>query len=191
MGMARNRDEALDLVASAEPDVAVLDMATRGSLEIVRAISEAAPPVKVIAFAIEELEGAIVACAEAGVAGYVPCEASTHDVGEIIERVFCGEMVCPPRTVPMLFRRLATHAKRGIERMDTLDITTREREIVVLIDTGLSNKEIAQRLGIEVATVKNHVHNILEKLNVTTRAQAANRLRGVVTRSSRSELSHE
>jgi DNA-binding NarL/FixJ family response regulator len=70
--------------------------------------------------------------------------------------------------------------------MRGLSLTRREREIVVLIDDGLSNKEIAQRLNIEVATVKNHVHNLLEKLHVSTRAQAAAHLRRGTGRGSRS-----
>lgn len=189
IGTAGNCDEALRLVALAEPNVAVLDMATRDSLKIVRAISEAAPTVKIIAFAIEELDREILACAEAGVAGYVLCEASTEELVAIIESVVRGELVCPPSTVSMLFRRLASLAKRGDEQIEPFNITGREREIAVLIDSGLSNKEIAQRLNLEVATVKNHVHNILEKLNVTTRGQAAARLRSRPARSSRSELS--
>jgi DNA-binding NarL/FixJ family response regulator len=186
VGTAANRDEALTRVSSLQPDVVVLDMATHESLEIVRAISGSVPQVRILAFAIEELDREILACAEAGVAGYVSCEASTDDLAAAIESVMRGELLCPPRTAALLLRRLASLAKGGQAEMRGLSLTRREREIVVLIDDGLSNKEIAQRLNIEVATVKNHVHNLLEKLHVSTRAQAAAHLRRGTGRGSRS-----
>ena len=186
IGTAANRDEALALVASSRPDVVVLDIATRDSLEIVSAISSSAPNVRILAFAIEELDREILACAEAGVAGYVPCEASTDDLVAAIESVMRGELLCPPRTAALLLRRLASLAKGGQAQTRGLSLTGRERETVALIEEGLSNKEIAQRLHIEVATVKNHVHNLLEKLHVNTRAQAAAHLRGMRGRASRS-----
>jgi two-component system nitrate/nitrite response regulator NarL len=186
VGTAANRTEAMTLVASLQPDVVVLDMATRDSLQIVRSLSRAAPAVRILAFAIEELDREILACAEAGVAGYVSCEASADELVAAIESVMRGESLCPPRTAALLFRRLALRAKAGQEQADDLSLTGREREIVVLIADGLSNKEIAQRLNVEVATVKNHVHNLLEKLDVTTRGQAVAHLRRGVNRMSRS-----
>jgi two-component system, NarL family, nitrate/nitrite response regulator NarL len=177
VGTAANRDEALSLVESSRPDVVVLDMATRNSLEIVRTVNDSTPAVRIIAFAVEELDPQIIACAEAGVAGYVCCEASTDDLLIAIESVMRGELRCPPRTAALLLHRLASLARGAPEPVVGVNLTAREREILVLIDDALSNKEIAQRLHIEVATVKNHVHSILEKLHVTTRAQAAARLR--------------
>ena len=88
-----------------------------------------------------------------------------------------GELLCPPRTAALLLGRLASLAKGETNNLDGVTLTRREREIVTLIDGGRSNKEIALRLNIEVATVKNHVHRILDKLQVTTRAEAAARLR--------------
>ncbi len=186
-GTAEDAAEALKLVRSTQPDVTLLDMAAHDSLEISRAISKAAPLVKIIAFAIEELDGEILACAEAGAAGYLTYGASMEDLVEMIEEVMRGELVCPPRTVSMLFRRLASLAKGGDEALKRLDMTAREREVVLLIDAGLSNKEIALRLNIGVATAKKHVHNILEKLHVTTRGEAAARLRARPSRLSERE----
>ena len=87
-----------------------------------------------------------------------------------------GEMLCSPRLAATLLRRVATLA-RGTRRLGPVQLTPRELEIVELIDEGLSNKAIATRLSIELATVKNHVHNILEKLEVSSRAAAAARVR--------------
>ncbi len=177
VGMAGNVTEALGLLELARPDVVVLDMATRDCLQIVRAISQKAPTIKIIAFAVEESDREVLTCAEAGVAGYVPPEGSTDELVAMIENVTRGEILCSPRMAAMLFRRLASLARGGPSQLGLVSLTTREREIVGLIDGGLSNKEIAVRLVIEVATVKNHVHNILDKLHVSSRGEAAERVR--------------
>jgi DNA-binding NarL/FixJ family response regulator len=99
------------------------------------------------------------------------------ELGETVACVMRGELPCTPRLAATLFQRLALHASH---RQDdgALGLTAREREILTLIDGGLSNKEIAHRLNIEVATVKNHVHRILDKLHVKRRGEAAARIRG-------------
>jgi two-component system nitrate/nitrite response regulator NarL len=171
LGVAGSREAALALVASGPPDVVVLDMATRDSLAIARAISSAAPSVKIIAFAVEELDREILACGEAGVAGWVTREGSMDDLVAMIESVAREELLCSARMAATLFRRLASLTRTPQAAADLL--TAREREIAALIDRGFSNKVIAQRLNIEVATVKNHVHSILAKLHVSTRGEAA------------------
>jgi DNA-binding NarL/FixJ family response regulator len=85
--------------------------------------------------------------------------------------------VCSPRLAATLLRRVAVLAADRAQPRVEARLTARELEIVELIDEGLSNKEIASRLCIEVPTVKNHVHNILEKLDVRGRAEAAARVR--------------
>jgi len=93
-----------------------------------------------------------------------------------------GEAVCSPRVAGALLRRIAALATDGRSDRVPAHLTKREREIMGLIDEGLSNKEIAKRLRIEVATVKNHVHNILEKLQVHRRGEAAARVRAALPR---------
>jgi DNA-binding NarL/FixJ family response regulator len=103
-------------------------------------------------------------------------EGSVHDLVDAVERAARGELQCSPQVAGTLIRRLAWRAAAGATLIPS-PLTARESEIVRLIDEGLSNKEIAVRLGIEVATVKNHVHNLLEKLRVRRRSEAAARLR--------------
>ncbi|MBV9881173.1 MAG: response regulator transcription factor [Gemmatirosa sp.] len=174
LGAVRSGDEAMALLAATQPDVVVLDMAARDSLALVRAVRDTVPNAKTIAFAVEEVEHEILACVEAGVAGYVPCDGSLADVVAAIDSAMRDELVCSPRVAATLLRRAtavaAAPAASGL-------LTVREREIAGCIDRGFSNKEIARYLHIEVATVKNHVHSILDKLQVTTRAQAAAQLR--------------
>lgn len=176
VGTAANRAEALDLIAREHPDVMVLDMAMAGALDLARAMGREAPSVKTVAFAIAELDRDVLVCAQAGVAGYVPCEASTDDLAAVIESVTRDELLCSPRIAAALFRRVAALSGAD-EPAAGASLTRRERQIARLIENGLSNKEIASHLVIEVATVKNHVHNILDKFGLTTRGEIAARLR--------------
>jgi two-component system nitrate/nitrite response regulator NarL len=178
LGTARNGDEALALLRAAQPEVVVMDIGIRDSLEVVRALKRQDPRVRIIAFGVDESERDIVACAEAGVAGYLAADGSMDDLVITIASCTRGELICSPRIAATLFHRIGCLASGAAPGEKAVGLTGREQQIVKLIDAGLSNKEIAQRLNIELATVKNHVHNILEKLKVSTRAEAAARLRG-------------
>ena len=176
-GAASSRDEVLALVASTAPAIVVIDMATTASDDIVRSIGAQAAAVKTVAFAVGDSEEELLACVDAGVAGYVSRDASMDDLVAAIESVARGDLPVPPRIAAALFRRL-TILRRSEREAPSLPLTARERQILLLIDEGLSNKEIAARLSIEVATVKNHVHSLLTKMQVNTRGQAAARLGG-------------
>jgi two-component system, NarL family, nitrate/nitrite response regulator NarL len=128
-----------------------------------------------MALAVGESEEEILACAEAGVAGFLPRNGSFDDLARAVTKVARGEVACPQSIAGALLRRICADAHQRCVTTDHL--TPREREVLVLIEQGMSNKQIAQRLGIEVRTVKNHVHNLLEKLRVQRRGEAAARLR--------------
>lgn len=174
VGAAATLEEALRLTASLSPHVVIIDMATRGRTSIVRGIRDAAPCVSIVGFGVEEIESEILACAEAGLSGYIPCDASIDELVTCIVSVCRGELRCTPRVAATLFRHLEVH-DIGDPRVERHVLTGREREVLGLIEQGLSNKEIALRLHIEVSTVKNHVHNVLEKLQVPSRLHAARR----------------
>jgi len=179
---ATGGDESFSRLSELEPDVILIDMAITGGLRAVRGLVESAPAARVVALAVAEQDEDVLGCAEAGVSGYVPREASVDDLVRVIESVARGEAICSPRIAATLLRRVALLAAgQGATRPQT-PLTGREREIVRLIDRGLSNKDIARELGIEVATVKNHVHNLLEKLRVHRRGEAAARMRGFPSR---------
>jgi DNA-binding CsgD family transcriptional regulator len=121
-----------------------------------------------------------VACAEAGVVGYVGAEGSLDDVTAAIEGAARGEPRCTPQVVAALLRRVAALAGEvRPTRVGLPALTGREHQVVALIEAGLSNKEIARRLHVEVATVKNHVHNILKKLQARSRVEIVARVRQV------------
>src|SRR6266571_3842650 len=152
-----------------------VDMAMHDSGGVVRVVLTRVPHARVVALGVIEDYDDVLGCAEAGVPGYVPREASIDDIVGVIESVHRGEAICSPRVAASLLAALAAGSVAGPLRAH---LTDREREVVHLIDDGLSNKEIARELGIEVATVKNHVHNILEKVQVHRRGEAAAQVRG-------------
>lgn len=170
----------LDGLAETRPDVVLVDLGTPEGLAIMRRVAQNHPAVRVVALGLPETESDVVACAEAGAAGYVPREATLEDLVRVIRAAERGEIQCSPRVAAGLFRRLARWAQSepaGTPELPATRLTRREYEVAGLIEQGLSNKEIASRLGIELATVKNHVHNLLEKLRVHRRGEAAARLR--------------
>jgi two-component system, NarL family, nitrate/nitrite response regulator NarL len=170
---ATDADEALACLDVPTPVVVLLNMAMTGSIFILAALGRAAPQVGVIALGVSETEHEVIACAEAGVAGYLLRRESLHDLKAIVQSVARGETICSPQVAATLLRRVATLAAERKLATGTAQLTAREREVLKLIDEGLSNRDIAGRLSIEVRTVKNHVHNILEKLKVRRRGEAA------------------
>jgi DNA-binding NarL/FixJ family response regulator len=174
---ASGADEAVRALRELAPDVVLIDMAIPDNAWLVRALVAAVPGTRVVALAVPEVEREVLACAEAGVAGYVTRDGSIEDVVAAVESAARGELLCSPRMAATLFQRVATLALERSPQSIESRLTTRELEILDLIDQGLSNKEIARRLTIELSTVKNHVHNILEKLNVSRRSEAAARAR--------------
>jgi DNA-binding NarL/FixJ family response regulator len=174
---AADAQTAVLLLSGYVPDVVLLNLASSDPLATLAAVRVAAPAVRVIALAVTETEDEIVAYAEAGVTGFVPRHGSLDTLKVTIASVVRGEAACPPVVTSALLRRISSLADQRAGSADADRLTPREREVLLLIEQGLSNKEIAQRLTIEVRTVKNHVHNLLEKLRVRRRGEAAARLR--------------
>jgi DNA-binding NarL/FixJ family response regulator len=174
VGAASNPADATVLIDGRLPDVAIVDMAMPGALDLIRDRRAVTPDTRLIAFAIAEDISSIIECAEAGAAGYVTANASIADLVSAIGRAAAGELLCTPRVAAELFRRMGEPpAQRDPGRLATGVLTVREREVLAFVRRGLSNKEIAAALSISESTVKNHVHHLLEKLDVGTRQQAA------------------
>jgi len=172
LGTPRNCDELLACLEAVNPQVVVVDTAMTGWLSAARSLRSRSDPARVVALGVRGLPDEVITLAEAGIAGYVTCEDSFERLVEIVLAVARGEMPCSPRVSWHLMRRVASLAA---DAHDTplARLTVREREILVLIEQGLPNKEIARRLSIQLATVKNHVRSILDKLEVHTRGEAA------------------
>lgn len=156
-----------------EVAILFLDATMEASLSLLRRLKQDAPQVKVVAICVGEDEDEQLAYVEAGVAGYVTRDGSIDDVVDAALRCLRGEVTCSDRMAARLFDRVANLARAAGPATEAPSLTPRERDIVDLIDRGLSNKEIARSLKIGLPTVKNHVHRVLEKLNVRRRGEAA------------------
>jgi DNA-binding NarL/FixJ family response regulator len=158
-------------------DVIVLDLATPGSIDIAKLLVQHLPAVYIVAFAVSEFDDQILACAEAGIAGYVTADGTEDDLVAAIEYALRGEVRCSPRVAGVLFRRIRALSVRQSPAPLPRPLTLREEQILGLVGRGMPNKEIARALRIGNATVKNHIHNILDKLEVHRRGEAVARYR--------------
>jgi two-component system, NarL family, nitrate/nitrite response regulator NarL len=153
--------------------VLLLDVATAAGLAALAQTRAAYPGLRVVALGVTESTSEILMCAEAGASGYVTRDASISELVTAIKGAACDELACPPQIASALMRRVARLAAERRQKPVTDRLSSREVEVAMLIARGLSNKQIATQLCITVATVKNHVHNILDKLDVKGRSEAA------------------
>ncbi len=176
LGLAPSGDEALKQIKKLRPEVALIDfgMPDKDGIQVTQALRRTVPEVKVVILGMIDLTDEIMSCIEAGAAGYVLKETSLENLVETIRSVHRGESFCSPQMTASLFTRIAELAYQRTDEtpVTSVKLTGRELEVVNLIAEGLSNKEIAQRLFIETQTVKNHIHNILDKLQLYNRLEA-------------------
>lgn len=158
----------------AVPMVILLNMATIGLQTFLRAVTSLSPHVPVVAVGTSEAdEDSIIVCAEAGVAAYHMRTDSLADLLVMMNIVADGGMSCPPQVSAMLLRRVSAVAVRRQPTTKDRALTSREMQILRMLELGRSNQDIAAHLSIAVHTVKNHVHSLLTKLGVSSRAEAA------------------
>lgn len=157
------------------PDIVLLDLGLdkANSLKLMGLLQQELPAAKIIAMDILPDHVDVVEFVKAGGAGFILKNASTEEWIETIETVAKGHKVLPPMLTNSLFNQiLDLKLQGGIDVPDdSIQLTPREREVIDLISNGLRNKEIAESLHISTYTVKSHVHNILEKLDLSSRLQ--------------------
>jgi two-component system nitrate/nitrite response regulator NarL len=162
--------QAISLMATSRPHVVAAESAIVRRTDLAARAAEAGTTL--FAFGVpEEDEDEVVACAEAGVGGMVASDATVEEFVEVVKAAARGEFRCSPRVTALVIRRVSTLASVRTPKGKVSNLTRREREISAFIERGLSNKEIASELSIETATVKNHVHSLLEKLQVRRRGE--------------------
>jgi two-component system nitrate/nitrite response regulator NarL len=174
---AASPHEALASWEARRRDIVLLAMGTPEAAGLVRVLVEIDPMVKVVALDVEEDEAAIIGCAELGVAAMLLAGDDVADLEVVVGNVLRGRTACSPLVATALLKRVSAMAIGEGTGPGDEHLTPREREVLALIELGWTNKQIAQELCIEVRTVKNHVHNLLEKLRVSRRGEAAARLR--------------
>jgi two-component system nitrate/nitrite response regulator NarL len=163
--------ELLSTIERQIPAVVVIDATMADAIAAMRAILKRWPEIRVVAIALADEDVDVLSWAEAGAAGLVTRDNPLEQLVDSVMAASRGEVSCSPRVAATLMRRVAGLAGKG-EPVPVPDLTRRQARVLALIADGLSNKEIARSLGIEVATVKNHVHQLLRRLNVTRRSAA-------------------
>jgi len=179
VGCATNIDDAMEIVREKEVDVALVStrLPDLGALKLTNAITELKPSTKVLALGLTEEKQHVLRYVEAGATGYVLKDDSLEDLIETVRAAQDGKVFVSPQIAAAIMERLSGLARifSDVENNITnaTDLTSRELEVLKLISEGRTNQQIAENLVIEIGTVKNHVHNILDKLHVSSRREAA------------------
>ena len=166
---------ALEAIEAKRPEIILIPALGSRTIELTHAITRRFADVRVVILGLKETPEVVTEAIEVGAVGYVPEDASVEEFRETIRLVAKGETRLAPRIAATLVVRLAALAsgRRATERAKNNKLTPREIEILGLVADGLTNKEIASQLHVEEQTIKNHIHNILERLNLRRRNQAA------------------
>jgi len=158
-------------------DLVLIDVTQGVDLYDVRSVAAKYPDISLVALGLTEQRQEVIRCGRAGFTGYISREATSTELCSALDDVLEGRLACPAEISGGLLRALfrADHDP-GAEGPEAA-LTRRESDVLQLIGEGLSNKEIARELVLSIATVKHHVHNILDKLQLPRRAQAMRRVR--------------
>jgi two-component system nitrate/nitrite response regulator NarL len=168
-------------VVSTQFDVLVID-SIQSTLPAAKIASETGGQTtfKTVLIGMEPDEELFIAAVRSGVMAYLLKDASVSDLVAAVRAVYRGEAVCPPQLCCTLFRFVAhiveeTPVKRSASRPD---LTLRQQQLIALVAKGLTNKEIATQLNLSEFTVRNHIHRILKQVDVGSRSEAVEAVRG-------------
>lgn len=184
-GEAENGRRALELSLSLAPDLVLMDvrMPVMDGLEATRAIKEVQPAVSVLMVTTHRSPDYLLDAVRAGAAGYILKESSAQEMLDAVRRVLSGEPTLDHGLAMRLLERLSAEAASArpqtqelspaVRATRTNSLTPRETEVVALVATGKTNRQIGQELHMSLSTVKRHVERVIEKLGVSDRTHAA------------------
>ena len=174
VGEAADGVTGTDLAVALAPDVVLLDvrMPRRSGVDACRAIKEAVPSAKIIMLTVSDEEGDLYETVKNGAAGYLLKDSSIEEVAQAIRVVNEGQSLISPSMAIKLIDEFKQMSKPDKAQTTALKLTERELEVLRLVARGLNNREVAKELFISENTVKNHVRNILEKLQLHSRMEA-------------------
>jgi len=161
-------------------DIVLVDCTQSVDLEEIRTVAERWPQVALVALGLREQQEEVIRCGQAGFLGYITRDVSIEHLCSTLGDVLAGRQACPAEITGGLLRALFCSREAPVEMAAADCLTRRESDVLRLIAQGCTNKEIARELRISIATVKHHVHHVLEKLQVPRRAQAIRRVRGLL-----------
>ncbi len=173
---ASDGGEALEKARALRPEIILMDirMPNVGGIEATRLIKSEMPETKIIMLTVSEEEEDLFEAIRSGAHGYLLKNVRPEELFEMLEGALRGEAAIAPAMANRILHAFVTEAHRRAEMGEPrADLSPREIEVLELASRGSTNKEIADQLFISVGTVKNHVHNILDKLHLKNRAQIA------------------
>ena len=172
---ARDGKEVLDILQRDEPDILLLDLKMPGldGLSTLQRLQAQKTKTRVIVLTASDNEDEYVQAMKFGTSGIVLKQTATELLIKSIRKVYSGEIWLDSRTTAAVMRQFASPADSAAKDRERSPLSQREREIVVLVAQGFKNKEIAERMFISEQTVKNHLHNIFDKLGVSDRLELA------------------
>jgi DNA-binding NarL/FixJ family response regulator len=181
VGEASDGMEAIEKTVSLDPDVVIMDlrMPRVDGLTALRSIHTRAPRSKVILFSSGDNKDGFVEAMKLGCSGILSKESSPTLIERSISKVYAGEIWLDSNTTAAVIRQFASPgdfappATNGKATRERAQLSQREREIIILIAQGYKNKEIAEKMFITEQTVKNHLHNVFDKLGVSDRLELA------------------
>lgn len=163
-------------IESFDPDFLIVDLTLpdERAIDCIEEVATAFPEVAIVLFGVENLRDEVLRCVRAGVSGYIAHDSTADDLVKSLHQIEQGGVACSPRLAYTAFGRLSELAQelQREQKVEALELTSREMEVIRHIAEGSSNQAIANSLSLSVFTVKNHVHNILAKLDVKNRHEA-------------------
>ncbi|MDP3967363.1 MAG: response regulator transcription factor [Nocardioides sp.] len=174
VGEAGDGIAATELAATAVPDVVLLDvrMPKRSGIEACLSIKEAAPSAKIIMLTMSDEEADLYDAVKSGASGYLLKDSSIDEVAQAVRVVADGQSLISPSMAVKLIDEFKQMSRADRDQVPTPKLTERELEVLRKVAEGLNNREVAKQLFISENTVKNHVRNILEKLQLHSRMEA-------------------
>jgi DNA-binding NarL/FixJ family response regulator len=175
VGEAGDGIAAVQLAASTAPDVILMDvrMPKRSGIEACIAIKEVTPSVSIIMLTVSDEEADLYEAIRNGASGYLLKSSSIDEIAQAVRVVAQGQSLISPSMAMKLIDEFSKISRSGQQQVVPTELTKREIEVLRLVAQGLNNREIGKRLFISENTVKNHVRNILEKLHLHSRMDAA------------------
>ncbi|GAA2125605.1 response regulator transcription factor [Nocardioides bigeumensis] len=174
VGEAGDGIEGVELAESAAPDVVLLDvrMPRRSGIEACVEIKQAVPSAKILMLTMSDEEADLYEAVKNGASGYLLKDSSIDEVAQAVRVVADGQSLISPSMAAKLIDEFKQLAKPEREQVPGLRLTDRELQVLRFVAKGMNNREISKQLYISENTVKNHVRNILEKLQLHSRMEA-------------------
>jgi NarL family two-component system response regulator LiaR len=174
IGEARDGEEAVRLIEKLKPDVAIIDisMPKLSGIDVTKQIKAKLPSTAILILTAYQNDEYVFALLEAGAAGYLLKDVPSSEIVEAVRSVYSGESVLHPSIARKVIQRAIVSSAKSTEDKPEVELSEREKEVLMLAAQGLRNKDIADNLCISIRTVQGHINSIFHKLNVGSRTEA-------------------